>query len=47
MDDFEDAVQGAATRGCGARCFVTRNVAGYERPPIPALNPQGLLSEPT
>ena len=47
MDDFEDAMQVAAARACGARCIVTRNLRGYERSPIPAVSPQDLLSELT
>ena len=44
MDDFEDAMQVAAARACGARRIVTRNVADYERSPIPAVRPQQALS---
>ena len=40
MADFEDAMQVAAARACGARHIVTRNVRDYERSPIPAVNPQ-------
>ncbi|WP_419921773.1 hypothetical protein [Candidatus Poriferisodalis sp.] len=47
MDDFEDAMQVAAARACGARCIVTRNLRDYERSPIPAVSPQDLLSELT
>ena len=47
MDDFEDAMQAAAARACGARCIVTRNLRDYERSPIPALSPQDLLNELT
>lgn len=45
MDDFEDAMQVAAARACGARYVVTRNLRDYERSPIPAVGPQQLLSE--
>ena len=40
MADFEDAMQVAAARACGARHIVTRNVRDYERSPIPAVNPR-------
>ena len=45
MADFEDAIQVAAARACGARHIVTRNVADYERSPIRAISPQESLSE--
>ncbi len=38
MADFEDAMQVAAARACGARCIVTRNVRDYARSPISAVN---------
>ena len=44
MADFEDAMQVAAARACGARHIVTRNVRGYQRSPIPAINPQEALN---
>ena len=44
MDDFEDAMQVAAARACGARHIVTRNVRDYERSPIRAIDPQDALS---
>ena len=40
MSDFEDAMQVAAARACGARQIVTRNVRGYQRSPIPAVDPR-------
>ena len=43
MADFEDAMQVAAARACGARHIVTRNVRDYERSPIPAVGPQETL----
>ena len=46
MADFEDALQVAAARACGARCVVTRNLADYARSPIPAISPQEALSGP-
>ena len=45
MKDFEDAMQVAAARACGARHIVTRNVHDYERSPIRAVAPQEALSE--
>lgn len=44
MADFEDAMQVAAARACGARHIVTRNVRDYERSPIRAVVPQEALS---
>ena len=41
--DFEDAMQVAAARACGATHIVTRNVRGYERSPIPAVDPRQAL----
>lgn len=45
MRDFEDALQVAAARACGARHVVTRNVRDFDRSPIPALTPTEALSE--
>ena len=45
MADFEDAMQVAAARACGARHIVTRNVKDYHRSPIPAIGPQDALRE--
>lgn len=44
MADFEDALQVAAARACGARQIVTRNVRDYERSPIRAVGPEQALS---
>ena len=44
LTDFEDAMQVAAARACGARHIVTRNVRDYERSPVRAVNPQEALS---
>ena len=44
MADFEDAMQVAAARACGARHVVTRNVRDFARSPIPALTPQEALA---
>ena len=38
MRDFEDAMQVAAARACGARYIVTRNARDFERSPIPAVD---------
>ena len=45
MSDFEDAMQVAAARACGARYIVTRNTRDYGQSPIPAVNPQQTLDE--
>ena len=45
MADFEDALQVAAARACGARHIVTRNVRDYARSPIRAVAPQEALNE--
>ena len=45
MADFEDAMQAAAARACGARFIVTRNLRDYERSPIPAITPQEALGQ--
>ena len=44
MADFEDAMQVAAARACGARHIVTRNVRDYRRSPIHAVDPREALS---
>ena len=43
MTDFEDAMQVAAARACGARFVVTRNTRDFRRSPIPAITPQEAL----
>ena len=45
MKDFEDAMQVAAARACGATHIVTRNVRDFERSPIPAISPEEALRE--
>ena len=45
MKDFEDAMQVAAARACGATHIVTRNVKDFERSPIPAITPEEALRE--
>ena len=44
MKDFEDAMQVAAARACGALSIVTRNIKDYGRSPIPAVSPRQALS---
>ena len=44
MADFEDAMQVAAARACGARYIVTRNISDYVRSPIRAVGPGEALS---
>ena len=39
MSDFEDAMQVAAARACGAGYIVTRNVRDYVLSPISAITP--------
>ena len=45
LTDFEDAMQVAAARACGARWIVTRNLRDYTRSPIPAISPSQALTE--
>jgi len=45
MKDFEDAMQVAAARACGAEHVVTRNLKDFERSPIPAITPEAALRE--
>ncbi len=42
---FEDAMQVAAARACGATQIVTRNVDDYERSPVRAVTPRQALDE--
>ena len=43
MADFEDAMQVAAARACGAQYIITRNLADFRRSPIPAIVPRDAL----
>lgn len=43
MSDFEDAMQVAAARACGARLIITRNISDYRQSPIPAITPAQAL----
>ena len=45
MADFEDAMQVAAARACGARHIVTRNVTDFARSPVPATTPREALAQ--
>ena len=45
MADFEDAMQVAAARVCGARLIVTRNLRDYQRSPISAVTPSEALED--
>ena len=45
MADFEDAMQVAAARACGARHIVTRNVRDFAQSPIPATTPREALAQ--
>jgi len=44
MSDFEDALQVAAARACGATLIVTRNLKDYKKSPIPAISPADAVS---
>ena len=46
MSDFEDALQVAAARACGARSIVTRNVRDFARSPIPVVTPEAAFAGP-
>ena len=43
LPDFENALQVAAARACGASVIATRNTRDYRRSPIPARTPRALL----
>ena len=45
LSDFEDALQVAAARACGASVIATRNVRDFRRSPIPARTPKALLKK--
>ncbi|MGD2122876.1 MAG: PIN domain-containing protein [Gemmatimonadota bacterium] len=45
FSDFEDAMQVAAARACGATCIATRNVKDFRASPIPARKPEELVRE--
>ena len=43
LSDFEDCMQVAAARACGARAIVTRNQRDFTTSPIPAVTPAEAL----
>ncbi|RMD92536.1 MAG: PIN domain-containing protein [Calditrichaeota bacterium] len=45
IPDFEDALQIAAARACGAEKIITRNVKHYRQSPIPAQTPTDLRKQ--
>ena len=45
MPYFEDAMQVAAARACGARRIVTRNIEDYQLSPIRAVTPAEAIEE--
>ncbi len=45
LPTFEDALQVAAARACGASYIVTRNPRNFRESPIPARTPQEMLAE--
>jgi predicted nucleic acid-binding protein len=45
LPDFEDALQVAAARACGASFIATRNVKDFRKSPVPARTPKQLLAE--
>ncbi|MCX7110094.1 MAG: PIN domain-containing protein [Proteobacteria bacterium] len=45
MPDFEDALQAAAAKACGASFIITRNEKDFFGSPIPALTPEDFLEQ--
>lgn len=45
LRNFEDALQVAAARACGASVIATRNVRDFRRSPVPAKKPEAILKE--
>jgi hypothetical protein len=45
LQDFEDALQVAAARACGASFIATRNVKDFRNSPITAKTRQELVAE--
>jgi predicted nucleic acid-binding protein len=45
LPDFEDALQVAAARACGASYIATRNVRDFRTSPVPARTPAQLVEE--
>jgi len=44
VGDFEDALQVTAAQEAGADWIVTRNVADFNRSPVPAVDPETFLA---
>ena len=44
MEDFEDAVVAASAATSGCAHIITRNVADFQKSPVPALQPAEFLS---
>jgi predicted nucleic acid-binding protein len=42
--DFEDAVQFAAAKECGAECIITRNMTGYKTSALRCINPAAFIA---
>lgn len=47
MPDFEDALQAAAARACGASYIITRNECDFLTSPVAALSPDAFLAQST
>lgn len=47
MPDFEDALQAAAARACGASYIITRNERDFQASPVAALSPDAFLAQST
>lgn len=47
MPDFEDALQAAAARACGASYIITRNERDFLTSPVAALSPDAFLAQST
>ena len=46
MADFEDAVVASLAEAARCRYIVSRNVADFERSPVPAVTPEEFLAAP-
>jgi len=44
MPDFEDALQAAAARACGASVIITRNEKDFLASPVAAMTPEAFLA---
>jgi len=45
MEDFEDALQVAASQKCRAEVIISRNVKHYKKSPVPVLSPRRFVLE--